>query len=202
MSTNYTENFDLCQWEPTDPVIRTDFNADNEKIDAALTALEEARQKYEKSRRDLAFYAGYLATARAISVQKYLPQHSLICDAFFSSTGTTVTGSISRQNNTLVISGAGKSGTYSTGELSLRRSDWTQARMWLHSSGGSVAAQLNGTAMEEVAGAASASVTGVFCIEREYAWTGIGSQYVQVDLTLNSGSSSSMTVYDFFVCFS
>ena len=36
MSTNYTENFDLCQWEPTDPVIRTDFNADTAKIDAAL----------------------------------------------------------------------------------------------------------------------------------------------------------------------
>ena len=36
MSTNYTENFDLCQWEPTDPVLRTDFNADNAKIDAAL----------------------------------------------------------------------------------------------------------------------------------------------------------------------
>ena len=36
MSTNYTENFDLCQWEPTDPVIRTNFNADNAKVDAAL----------------------------------------------------------------------------------------------------------------------------------------------------------------------
>ena len=43
MSTNYTENFDLCQWEPTDPVIRTDFNADNAKLDAALAGLSESR---------------------------------------------------------------------------------------------------------------------------------------------------------------
>ena len=37
-STNKTENFDLNQWVETDPVIRTDFNADNQKIDAALAA--------------------------------------------------------------------------------------------------------------------------------------------------------------------
>ena len=201
MATNYTTNYDLCQWEPTDPVIRTDFNADNAKIEAALTALDEAKQTYSKAALDLAFYAGFLATARAISKQKYLPQHSLICDAFFSSDGAALTGSVSRQNDTLVISGSGKTGTYSTGQLTLRRSNWTQARMWLHSSGGSITAKLNGTPMEETSGSSSASVSGAFCIEREYAWTGTGNKYVQVELTLNSGSSSSMTVYDFFVYF-
>ena len=43
MSTNYTENFDLCQWEPTDPVQRVEFNADNAKLDAALAVLSESR---------------------------------------------------------------------------------------------------------------------------------------------------------------
>ena len=36
MSTNYTEHYNLCQWEPADKVLREDFNADNAKIDAAL----------------------------------------------------------------------------------------------------------------------------------------------------------------------
>ena len=36
MSTNYTNNYNLCQWEASDKVLRTDFNADNAKIDAAL----------------------------------------------------------------------------------------------------------------------------------------------------------------------
>lgn len=36
MATNYTTNYQLNQWEPTDQVLRTDFNADNAKIDAAL----------------------------------------------------------------------------------------------------------------------------------------------------------------------
>ena len=36
MATNQTTNYQLNQWQPTDPVQRTDFNADNAKIDAAL----------------------------------------------------------------------------------------------------------------------------------------------------------------------
>ena len=37
MATNQTTNYQLNQWEPTDPVFRTDFNVDNAKLDAALT---------------------------------------------------------------------------------------------------------------------------------------------------------------------
>lgn len=39
MATNHTEKYELNQWLPTDPVIRTDFNEDNAKIEAALAAL-------------------------------------------------------------------------------------------------------------------------------------------------------------------
>jgi len=42
MSTNYTQNYKLCQWEPSDKVLRTDFNEDNAKLDAALTAQQTA----------------------------------------------------------------------------------------------------------------------------------------------------------------
>lgn len=38
MASNYTENYGLCQWEATDQVLRTEFNEDNAKIEAALTA--------------------------------------------------------------------------------------------------------------------------------------------------------------------
>ena len=41
MATNYTTNYDLCQWEPTDPVQRVEFNQDNAKVDAALKALSD-----------------------------------------------------------------------------------------------------------------------------------------------------------------
>ena len=43
MATNYTTNYDLCQWEPTDAVQRVEFNADNAKVDAALNSLAQSR---------------------------------------------------------------------------------------------------------------------------------------------------------------
>ncbi|WP_298025357.1 hypothetical protein [uncultured Dysosmobacter sp.] len=36
MASNHTQHYELSQWQATDEVIRTDFNADNAKIDAAL----------------------------------------------------------------------------------------------------------------------------------------------------------------------
>ena len=38
MSSQKTEHYELNQWLATDQVLRTDFNADNAKIDAALAA--------------------------------------------------------------------------------------------------------------------------------------------------------------------
>lgn len=40
MPTNYTPNYQLCQWEPEDKVVRTDFNSDNARIDAAIKAVD------------------------------------------------------------------------------------------------------------------------------------------------------------------
>ena len=39
MSSQKTEHYELNQWLATDQVLRTDFNADNAKIDAALNTL-------------------------------------------------------------------------------------------------------------------------------------------------------------------
>lgn len=41
MSTNHTPNYNLCQWEATDQVLRSDFNQDNAKIDAALKKVDD-----------------------------------------------------------------------------------------------------------------------------------------------------------------
>ena len=42
MSSKHTPNYNLSQWESEDKVLRTDFNEDNAKIDAALKALQGA----------------------------------------------------------------------------------------------------------------------------------------------------------------
>lgn len=38
---NYTPNYQLHQWEPQDPFLRTDFNQDLQKIDTALDTLAD-----------------------------------------------------------------------------------------------------------------------------------------------------------------
>ena len=42
MASNHTTNYQLCQWEAADKVLRTDFNEDNAKIDTALKANADA----------------------------------------------------------------------------------------------------------------------------------------------------------------
>ncbi len=42
MASNYTTNYGLCQWEAGDQFVRSEFNQDNAKIDAALGQGREA----------------------------------------------------------------------------------------------------------------------------------------------------------------
>ena len=49
MATNQTTNCQLNQWELADQVLRTDFNADNAKLDAALLALDASKLGHFKS---------------------------------------------------------------------------------------------------------------------------------------------------------
>ena len=39
---NTTDHYQLNQWEGTDRILRTDFNADNAKVDAAIAAVRDA----------------------------------------------------------------------------------------------------------------------------------------------------------------
>lgn len=43
MASNHTEKYQLNQWDADDKVIRTDFNEDNAKIEAALAGLEQSK---------------------------------------------------------------------------------------------------------------------------------------------------------------
>jgi len=41
MAANQTQNYGLNQWELSDSVVMAEFNADNQKVDAALSALNQ-----------------------------------------------------------------------------------------------------------------------------------------------------------------
>ena len=201
MASNYTEHYDLCQWEPTDAVQRVEFNQDNAKLDAALAELETAKQRLDRAAANLAYYTGRLTAREMLEQQRHPSQRGIHCDLFLSSTGRTFTGGVSLQNNTLVLSGANQTGSMTTISSSITKSGWTQARLWVHHSGGDVAVKLNGEPMEHVWVGYEPSIPGDRCLEQEFVWNGQGENFSQVTLELSTGSSSSMTVYDFFVLF-
>ena len=92
MSTNYTRNYNLCQWEASDKVLRTDFNADNAKIDAALgshaaqiaQALTTAGNAFSPSKLPVAVgqYTGDGTAKRTIDVG-FRPRAVLVIDTLF-----------------------------------------------------------------------------------------------------------------------
>ena len=47
MASSYTSNYQLCQWEAGDKVLRTDFNGDNQKIDAALARADTSSKLHQ-----------------------------------------------------------------------------------------------------------------------------------------------------------
>lgn len=57
---NHTANYQLNQWEPGDPVLHTDFNEDNRKIEAAL-----------KDRNIRVFLDYYTGTGSGTKTQSY-----------------------------------------------------------------------------------------------------------------------------------
>lgn len=67
---SYTEHYGLHQWEPEDPFLRTDFNADLEKIDTVL---------YEKSGVVTGTYAGNNAASQSINLG-FHPQAVLVME--------------------------------------------------------------------------------------------------------------------------
>ena len=201
MATNYTTNYQLNQWEPADAVQRVEFNQDNAKLDTALEALETAKQRLDRAAANLAYYTGRLTAREMLEQQRHPSQRGIHCDLFLSSTGRTFTGGVSLQNNTLVLSGTNQTGSMTTVSSSITKSGWTQARLWVHHSGGDVAVKLNGEPMEHVWVGYEPSIPGDRCLEQEFVWNGQGKNFSQVTLELSTGSSSSMTVYDFFVLF-
>ena len=69
MASGYTTNYGLCQWQPEDKFLREEFNQNNEKIDAALKAAEEAAVARAEEAEDNAQGWAQAASDRAQAAQ-------------------------------------------------------------------------------------------------------------------------------------
>ena len=197
MATNQTTNYQLNQWETTDQVLRTDFNADNAKIDAPLAEVSIA-----KSLPKLAFYIGQLGLVLNHQGEYRLQQRSLIVESFQSAEFLTLSSGVSVQNGVLCLNGAGATGTMMSSSMSLQKSDWTRALIWIHLSGGTAVPTINNVPLSSPRVTAGDTVKGVSCLEYEYAMeVENGTLSAQVKLDLTCGSGGALRVYDYCLFF-
>ena len=77
---NYTEHYQLHQWEPEDDFLRTDFNEDFAKIDAALGEKADAAALAEKCGAVTGTYTGDGAGSRTISLG-FVPRAVILREA-------------------------------------------------------------------------------------------------------------------------
>ena len=88
MASSQTANYKLNQWAASDQFLRTEFNADNSKIDAALKALNTV----SGGKAELVFgsYVGNDATDRTISLG-FTPRAMLLLNSSGATTNSRIT---------------------------------------------------------------------------------------------------------------
>jgi len=143
---NTTANYHLSQWDPEDRVLRTDFNNDNAKLDAALQALEaqtadlKARtQELERriKRADnglnfLSFWTGRAYARELAGRDGYDGAPGGGVENFKSPGNLILSGYASRENNSIVVP-MGKTGGVrcNNGDL-VHTSNWTHVQLWAY----------------------------------------------------------------------
>ena len=83
MASHQTTNFQLCQWEAEDEVLRTDFNSDNLKIENALSAIKtvaDVAYTTEKAPVVFGWYAGEGTAKRKIELG-FTPKAVLVMES-------------------------------------------------------------------------------------------------------------------------
>lgn len=201
MSTNHTENYDLCQWLATDPVLRTDFNSDNAKIDAALTTLANQEDMLNRVIQNLAFYACQSGLLHLLKWGYHPDNKSILCEAFLNSSRFSLSGSAALQNNTICVNGVGNTGTLETQSLVVQASGWTRAMLWVHLLGGTVAASINGEAMSGPVQTVGHTPQFTTCVEAAFTLDTATQSSAKLKLDLTCGSGGAMQVFDYSLFF-
>ena len=103
MASHQTTNFQLCQWEAEDEVLRTDFNSDNLKIENALSAIKTVADKaYTTDSAPVVcgWYQGNDAPQRKIELG-FTPRAVFICTQTGMITNSQVYGGLAVEGHAL-----------------------------------------------------------------------------------------------------
>lgn len=194
---NHTSNYNLSQWDAEDKVLRTDFNADNAKIDAALAGLEKRVALLDRAVPNLAYYVGQLVLLDFENRKKFFPAYSMTYYNFYEHSTEALTGNVVFRDGQLVLNGAGEKATVSTSNFSIHQAGWTVARLWTHSKGGTLTAALNGEEMLLCQRQFSSMYNERYVLEQCFIVENAGKTSAKITLNLDCGTDPSMIVKDY-----
>lgn len=199
MAANYTANYNLCQWEATDQVQRTDFNQDNAKIDAALGDLATVAA----GTISLAHTVCDLAMKDAIATGQYGFRRGLILEDFHDDYNVhDITGDLVVQDGCLKLSGVGKSGTMTTYNITAGRDSWNRVVFWLkYIPGPAYTVAVDGVTLTMTDRWTLPMRNGRACQETQYEGRISGGQSAVITLTVNTEDEELAAVYEYGVMF-
>lgn len=202
MASNYTENYGLCQWEATDNFVRTEFNADNAKLDQELGRVDAMATELSRAVPNLSYTVYDLAMKDYYESKYHGYRRALFLENFYYQDMIgSLTGGLVVQDQALVLTGAGKTGTLTLLPTSLTGVAWDRAVAWVkYAIGGTRSISVNGTALELQLGAWTARTSdGIDCREAQFEGPAAGNGTLNISLTLETGTSASAKVYEFGV---
>ncbi len=199
MASNYTTNYQLNQWEPTDPVLRTDFNADNAKLDAALNELSITAD----GTRNLAHLVYDLAMKDYAATDYHGFRRGLLMDTLKDqSCIDSLSGDLVYQSGALVLTGAGKSGAMTSLSISVGLTSWSHVMVWVkYNTSGTRSASVNGTPLGLTGRWSTRTTDGISCQEAQFEGDMAGTASANIALSLSSGAGTSASIYEYGAMF-
>ena len=204
MATNYTANYGLCQWEPGDQFLRTEFNGDNAKIDTELSRVDGMATELYRAVPNLAYTVYDLALKDYYESKYHGYRRALLMQNFlYQDTIESLTGGLVIQDNALVLNGAGKTGVMTSLPLAMLGVSWTRIIAWMrYTPGATYTMAVNGTVLPRKENWFSQTLDGTDCLEARLEAEVSGSVTATITLTLETnGSAVSATVYDYGIMF-
>ncbi|NBI11727.1 hypothetical protein D1641_17310 [Colidextribacter sp. OB.20] len=199
---NATTNYQLNQWEASDRVLRTDFNADNAKIEAALSGLEERAAALDRLATNIAYQAGQLGIVDQAANRRGISCRGMVCEAFVVSSGYDCTGGVVVANDKASLTGAGAVGTVTAERRINLGTDMTHCKLWLHCSGDRVTPTVNGQSMEKIRSFYDPSSAHSTAVCFEYTCSGLPvNRDCIITLEMECKTGSPVEVYDFWAVF-
>ena len=199
---NATTNYQLSQWEAEDRVLRTDFNADNAKIEAALSGLEARVALLDRAVPNLAYQLGAMELRRMIEHKKYPNQRAMIVECFLYPQYFTLSGGVTLTDGVLTLTTQGVVGHCERSNSYLLDSKWSHAEMWLRFRNARVTPIINGLTMTAVGAVDmtfSASIESVQ--ERKFILDCQGSGSARVAFDMECVDSRAAQIYDYSIFF-